>query len=203
MGILGNVKLKRRSIDVVIGLDDAGVPVTLTVRPPRLGQIDALETRVPEPAPPTLKRNGKPVVKMMPGGKDPVRDSRGGIVLERDEEDPKYLRDIGRREKAMTIALILDCLGDQVTPMVPVDEIPPEMNLIDYYHAVWAELEEAGLDVGSFKALSNAAVELGDPMSKDEVEAARAELLLNKETQAELRDELRDKGEEVPEGKSE
>ncbi len=175
MGILGNVKLVKRTRRVVVGTDAAGCLIELVVCAPKLQAVDALQAKIAEPTPPLVKGpHGKPVPKLDTAG-NPERDPATGHVLHvRNEKDHDYLRACDQREKAMTIAMVMDCLADQLTPTKTLDD--HDGDLVAYYLGVWDELEEAGLDVGSFRALSSAAMELAEPMDRDEVEAARATL---------------------------
>ena len=173
MGILGNLRLKRRVNRVVVGHDEEGNAVELVVHAPKLQLFDELQAILPEPVPPIMKdQNGNAI---------PERDSKGEIVtrfgttvFQRDDQDKTYLLKASAREQALTIAIVIACLKEQVSPRTtPKDH---EGNLVDYYHAVWSEMEDAGIDVGGFKALSEAALSLGSPLDTEEAKEAREAL---------------------------
>ena len=205
MSILGNIKLTKREERIVVGIAEDGSEVALVMRPPRLGFVEDMSSRIPEPSPPAAKGpDGRPIVELDSKGKR-LLDGSGSPVIRRNYSDPKYLTALSRRETAMTISLIVVCIDHDGNPGLSLPERDEdEETLVDYYKRTWSEFEDAGLDVGAFQALSQAALKLGQPMTAADVEDAKKTLQIDKASQAAIRAELSEDGvKNVPEGNSE
>lgn len=184
VGILG-IKLKKRTRIVVLGYDDDGGEISLTLRAPRLSEVDGLDALFPEVVPPILKdERGRNRVARGDNGKVQT-DQYGSPIVLRNPDDAAYKAAEHRRSQAMTIAMVVGCAGDQIKPSKTPEDFKGD--LIEYYHAIWDELEHEGLDVGHFKSLVAAAMELGRPMSKPEVVSARKQLGTDEATQKEIK----------------
>lgn len=173
MKILGHAKLKQRERTVLVGHTDSGEPVRLRVRAPKLNIYEWISEEIGEPEPPL---NGE--VKRTKRGKI-VIGSDGQAVRAPNDQDPKYLKEVARCEKARSIALVLSCLGDQVEPEVKKGSMDP----VDYYHAVYDEMQDAGIDIAAFHSLTAAATELSQPLTEEEVGDAKAALGVDDESQ--------------------
>lgn len=170
MKILGHTKIRPRMKDVVVGYDDHDMPIVLRLSAPRLNRLDEIEATMPLPLAPATKE-----VKRDKRGR-PLKDAAGNVQVVRDENDPKHLKVCERVEKARTIAMIVECLVDgQVEYETPKPTNGAEGEpVVDYYHRIWSEFEQAGLDTGAYRSLTNAAVQLSMPMSAEEVEEAKS-----------------------------
>ena len=186
MGILGNLKLRRRSKEVIVGTDDAGEAVTLTVYPPGLGVIDKLDGEVHKPVAPLAKDSAGRTVKVLDdAGKPLIDQATGSAMLARNYKDAAYGIALETREKVLTIGLILHCLGDAVTPTKDLEDHDGDM--VAYYLSAWAELEAAGLDIGSYRALSAACTKLSLPLGERDVQLAKEALAVDDTSQAEIK----------------
>ena len=173
MKILGHLKLKQRERTVLVGHTDTGEAVRLKVRAPKLNVYEAISEEIGEPEAPL---SGE--VKRTARGK--IRTGKDGQPLRgRNEEDPNYLREVAKTEKARSIALVLSCLGDQVEPEILRGDLPA----VDYYLAVYEEMQDAGIDIAGFHALTSAATELSQPLTDDDVTKAKASLGADDESQ--------------------
>jgi len=170
MGILGDVRLARRFREVIVGTDSAGNEVKLKVYAPKLGLIDRVQGEIPDPPVP-VTRSGN-VLRDRRG--QPVKDDKGQPIMETTEhhDDPDYVAACARVEKARSIAMLLECLEDQIQPSVKREGLAP----LDYYLKVWEELEDAGIGLGSFNALTNACEAMTQPMTVAEVALAKIRL---------------------------
>ena len=108
-------------------------------------------------------------------GDEMMDPSTGRPLHALNEKDPGYQRKLSRRKKAVTVALFLECLGDQVKPGCTLDDHDDDP-VAYFLDGVWGELEEAGLDVGVFCALNDAALELTTGLNDFDVAEARADL---------------------------
>lgn len=168
MKILGHSSLRPRSISVPVGIAPDGSVVSLQLRAPRLGMLERLDAEIPEPQPPIVPGR---VVRDHRGR--PVEGPDGSPIPLRNAEDPAYVLKSERREKALSVAMVLSCLEPgQVTDLPDRNGQDP----VDYFLAVWDGLEDAGLDIGAFRSLSEAAKRLGEPMSSIEVVQAKSAL---------------------------
>lgn len=158
MKIAGISKFRARTRDVEIGEDERGQPVTVTLRAPRLGAIDALRNRVKKPKPPPkIGADGKTVTARHPTTGEVLKNARGQPLLELDEDDPGYLADIERWQRAQTLVILLECLDEQMQPESKREDFNSDL---DFYDAVWSELEDTGLSAEAAAAMVNAATEL-------------------------------------------
>lgn len=199
MSILGNLKVKKRIVEVIVAQTEEGEPITFTLRCPRLGEVEVLSESLPEPTPPVKRDgNGRPITMRDDRGRV-VKDGRGSPMVERDEEDPEFVKANDRRDRALTVAIFFACMDGQIKPATPEKLLKEDP--ISYYLDVWAELEEAGLDVGSFKALSAAIVSLGQPLTHSELVKAQALYGLDRATQVGLKEDMAANGQKAPSGK--
>lgn len=202
MGILGNTKVKRRNRSVPVGFDEQGKEVRLTVYPPGLDATDRLNALIPEPVAPLAKNSAGQSVKIKDdSGKTLIDQTTGSALLARDYKSATYQRAIEQRDKALTVALILECLGDAAKPAKDIEDYDGDW--LAYYLGAWKELEEAGLDIGSYRALSAACTSLSLPLGAEDVELAKQTLALDEVSQAEIKEEALKEGVGKLEGKSE
>ena len=156
MKIKGGVQLRARRVDVVIGHDQDGKPVTLTLCPPRMGAITRLKQKL---SPPPAPRTG--AVMIGPKGLA-ILDEAGRPKRERDEDAPAFQAARARYNEAFGTAAILEAVEPgqlEFSEAKPDDHASPERWLA-WYELVLQELEAAGLDAGAMQALSSAAVAL-------------------------------------------
>tara|TARA_Y100001972_G_scaffold127430_1_gene184215 strand:+ start:119 stop:661 length:543 start_codon:yes stop_codon:yes gene_type:complete len=176
MKILGHVKLKARSQKVLVGQAESGEPVYLTMYAPKLNAYEALQEEIPDPEVPM---NGKV-----------LRNKRGKILLDEDgqhkreanPECPKYLARVAKSDKARSIALVLKCLGDQIEPETQKGSMSAE----EYYLAIYQELQDAGIDIAAFHALTMAASELSQPLTDEDFKDSKKALGVDEESQSGL-----------------
>lgn len=164
MRILGHSKLDERFREVQVGTAD-GRPVVLRVYAPRLGEMRRMLDLVPDPLAPMGE-----VVRDAKG--NPVKNARGQVKVERDEEHPDHLKALELAAEARTAGLILGALRDQVET-----DLTPEAcgGHQAYFLKAREEFAEAGLDFGAWKALDEAVGSLLE-LEESEVEAAAEEL---------------------------
>lgn len=164
MKILGFSKLKPRTRVVTVGVSEEGEPIRLTVAAPSLGVHSFLAREIPDPEPPM----GRALTDERGRA---LRDAQGRVKTERLTDDPAYLKELGQVEEARTIAMVIRSLGDQIE-----HELKPEdfRSRADYYLEIVKQLEAWGLDLGAWKALSRAVVELCDPQHDELAEASTA-----------------------------
>lgn len=175
MGILGPIKLKPRTARVFVGESEDGQGVEFVLRAPRLEELTVWDTRFPDPVPPVKRdHHGQPVVMRDSEGK-PMTDPASGVPLYvRDREAQSYRDEERLTRQGRLLCMVLECL---VSPKLQPNTRPEDHDdERDYYQAVWHELEEAGLNVGTLNHLDRALGKLSKPMSDDEVKAARAAL---------------------------
>ena len=200
MGILGNLNLKRRGREVVVGYDDEGSAVRLTVNPPPLGLVNDLSRKIPSPVAPLRKDSrGRPIPVTDDKGKPIMDPASGQALMERDHSNPEHLERLERREVALNLGLILACLSTPIEPKTKVEDHGGDY--VEYYHAVWKELEEAGLDIGAYRALSTACTELSLPLGEQDMKLAREALAIDEESQTEIKKALREEGHGKVQGK--
>lgn len=183
----------------MIGLSADGEPVTVTVNAPRLQLVPELRRSIPTPKP-SAKRdaNGRVVLKRDPKG-ELVKNASGQPVPEVDFEDETFLGRAQSVERARTIAMIFACAEFPGETTITIEEHGGDW--IAYWLARWEELESAGVDVGSYKALSDACVELSDPMSRSEIQDARAALCTDAASVIDAKEKIREEGKKPPKGK--
>lgn len=195
-GILGDLSLAPRKRRVLVGHNREGKAVHLTLHAPRLQEVDDLKALFPAPvAPPRLDARGKTVTLKDSRG-NALRDAEGSPVIERNLEDPDYLKACERTDRAQTVALVMLCAGDQIKPEqnkppLILDDYLKRGDRVGYYLDVLAALERAGIGTGAFGSLSNAAVELGQPVTREEIEEARVYFELDKASQDGLHQQLK------------
>ncbi len=200
MGILGSVKLVKRTRQVMIGLTDQGEPFTVKVSAPPLQLSDQIAQQIPEPKPPPLMNDkGKPRLQTNPRTGEPIKDGNGRLVPMVDENDEQYLAELENVGVARMTAMIFACTQFPGESAVVQNGSSP----VGYQLARWKELEEAGCDTGAYRALTKAVTALSQPMTKDEIEEARIVLGTDKGTSEAVKTAMRDKGKKPPEGKSE
>lgn len=168
-------KIRRRTRDVPVGIDEDGESVSLRLVAPRLHDIETINETMPEPVAPILKGNDGRAVHATDSEGNPVLDpATGHAISMKDFRDKAYLAACSRHEKAMTIALFMGCVHPPLVPKRTMDDY--DHDPVAYYLGAWKELEDAGLDMGAFRALSSAAVELGQQMGKEDIVLARENL---------------------------
>ena len=186
MGILGDVKLVQRSREVTIGVSQAGEEIKVRVTAPPLQLVADLRQKIPDPKPPTMKNDrGEVKYKTNPRTGDPIKEE-GQLVPMLNYLDEGYLTEASSTSKARTIAMIFHCAEFPGT--TEVDK--KGHTAVGYELARWRELEEAGCDVGAFTDLSEACVELSQPMTKIEIEDARCALGTDAATQVKVKEAL-------------
>lgn len=194
MGILGNVKLRKRSREVVVALTEDGEEFKVTVKAPPLQLATQLQVEIPNPEPPALVNdNGQPRFKTNPRTGEPLKED-GKLVPMVNKADPAYRQELLAVSEARTIAMIFHCVE-----FPGKTKVVQNGNPVRYWLSRWKELEDAGLDVGSFNRLARACTELSAPMSKGEIEEARAALGTDTHTQHVQKEKL---GKKAPKGKS-
>ena len=195
MGILGKIELVHRTRDVTIGVSTTGEEITVKVNAPRLQLIPELRTEIPAPtAPPMKDSNGRIRYERDHKTGEPIKKD-GQLVPKLDWSSQEFLVRVASVERARTIAMIFECAEFPGTTDLKESDYQDK---IEYWLARWGELENAGVDVGAFSALSDACVALGEPMSKGEVEDARHALGTDRETQDAAKAKL---GSKTPPGK--
>ncbi len=197
MGILGSIELVKRTRDVVVGITSEGDPFSVSVCAPRLQLIPDLRRKLPDPKPPAKRDDqGRVVLRRHPSTGEVIKKN-GQSIPELDVLSKEFLNDVANVERARTIAMIFECITLPGETAVVQDGLSP----VAYQLARWRELEEAGFDVGAYKSLSDACVDLSDPMSRTEIEDARYALGTDKQTQIETKEQLREEGKPAPKGK--
>jgi len=183
MKILGHAKLKARTEQVRIGEAEDGTPITLELKAPRLNSITTLDKLLEPPPPPEPPATGK--VSRTPRG-EVIKDDDGQPVVSRNRKDPGYLKALEKYDeletkhnRAKTVAMLLECLGEQVEIEAKREDYTDDAGgpgekgaLVEFYDQVWVEFEEAGLDLVSLSRLTDAALRLTG-VRDEEVEDAR------------------------------
>ena len=194
MGILGDIKLVKRSRQVTIGVSAAGDEVKVAVNAPPLQLSNDLRNQIPDPTPPALLNdNGQPRYKTNPRTGEPIKEN-GQLVPMLNRADAAFQVEAASVTKARTLAMIFHCTEFPGSFKTQKNGHSP----VGYELARWKELEKAGLDVGTFSELSEACVELALPMTKIEIEDARSALGTDQETQDRVKEAL---GKKAPKGK--
>lgn len=161
MQIMGKTGIALPFRMVPIGQTDSGEVLEVRLRAPRL---DALERSgeeckftEPRPTPPS-----KGVARNARG--EAIKDDQGRAVVQLDESDPGYLERLEAwttRKKAAgraeTLAMILECAEGAISPKAQREDFDSPL---DYYGAVWNELEAFGVTIGGVKDLADACTEL-------------------------------------------
>ena len=183
MRILGkNRTIKRRTESVPIGKDNDDEAITLTLSAPRLNAVEELHASLPLPVEPV-----PPVGEAVKGPRgELIRDAQGRPVTSRNRNDPAYLKALERHEesldkfkRARTVALLVECIGDQLGFDADLADFDGKEGskgaLIDYYDALWVEIEKAGFDAAAINRLIDAAMRLVH--GGDEFKEARDDLV--------------------------
>jgi len=165
MKILGHVGIKARTESVNLGELEDGTALVIELKAPRLNAITTLDAELDAPAAPQA-----------PAG-DVLRDERGRVqkdeagrpITTRNERDPAYLKALeehgeleGRHNRAKTLGMLLECIGGQIETAAKLEDYGEgkPAGLVDYYDAVWLELEAFGIDLVAINRLTNAAMRL-------------------------------------------
>lgn len=185
MKILGHARIKPRTEVVNVGELDNGEALTIELKAPRLNDITELDAKLDPPAAP-LAPAGE---VMRDSRKRVLKDADGKPMTTRNEKDPAHIKALAewqeladRCNRAKTIGLLLICMGEQVVPEAKLEDYtdgnggPGKAGvLVDYYDAVWTELEDFGIDLVGMGALTDAAMRLAG-IGDDELDAAREKL---------------------------
>lgn len=197
MGILGSVKLVKRTRDVTIGVSTKGEEIKVKVSAPSLTLASELRKRIAPPEAPKLVNSaGKVRFKTNPRTGEPIKEN-GQLVPMLNYADPAFVIEAGAVERARTIAMIFECTEFPGNSTVEKNGHTP----VGYELARWKELEKAGLTVGEYNDLGDACNELSQPMTKSEIEDARREFGADQETQDAVKEVLEKKGKKAPAGK--
>lgn len=164
MKILGKSKIKPKAETVPLGVAEDGQRIDVIMTGPPLGYLEQLDEELPDPTPPQ-------VVMRDPRTKEVLKDDDDRPITVGNVDDPVYLKQRGRINRAKTMALLLKCLGDQVEVKAQHNGDP-----VGYYESVFQELEQAGVGLAAFKRLASASLRVSG-LGVDEVDQAR-ELLL-------------------------
>jgi len=181
MKILGHVGIKARTESVNLGDLEDGTALVIELKAPRLNAITSLDSELEAPPAPQA-----------PAG-EVLRDERGRVqkddggrpITTRNERDPAYLKALekhgeleGRHNRAKTLGMLLECIGGQIETEAKLEDYgegKPAGALVDYYDAVWLELEAFGIDLVAINRLTNAAMRLAG-LADEELDGAREAL---------------------------
>lgn len=161
------VKFRPRVEPVTIGLDEDGKPITVDVRSSRLGTFERVMAEMPEPEAPQVgvQRDDKGRV---------MKDERGIPLVIRNERDPAFVALVRERQRLISIAMIVEAVGDQWTFEAQRATFPAPM---DYYRAVRREMEAAGIDHAAVALLDDVVARMLKPAAeRAEVNEARSAL---------------------------
>lgn len=161
-------KLDSRHEDVTIGTLD-GQPVTLRMKAPRLGVTDRIRQEMgpyePEAPQVGLQKDERGRVLKGPDGRP---------VVMRNMDDPAYLEKSAAHTRATSVALVMECLRDEVTIETKREQ---HTTPVAYWLAVLAELGESGIDQGIWHMLNVTAARLTTKApTRQEIEQAREAL---------------------------
>lgn len=177
MKILGHHKIKRRTKKVEIGSTPEGLALCVEMHAPRLNAVLDYEKRLAPPPAPTPPSNGE---VQRDGRGQVVKDELGRPIVGTNPNDPAYLEALKKHEgvvedhyRAKTMALLMECLGDQVTIDSKRESFESD---VAYYLAAWDEFDEIGLDMTAIHRLSDAALILSGVV-EEEVKDAKAALV--------------------------
>lgn len=184
MKILGHAGIKTRTESVELGKLEDGTALVVELKAPRLNAITAIDSKLEAPAAPKA-----------PAG-EVLRDKRGRVqkdeqdrpITTRNEQDPAYLKALekhseleGRHNRAKTLGMLLECMDGQIETAAKLEDYGEaggenkKGELIDYYDAVWLELEDFGIDLVAINRLTNAAMRLAG-LVDEELDDARETL---------------------------
>lgn len=183
MKILGHVGIKPRMERVELGeLGDEKGTLVINLKAPRLNSITALDAALDAPSAPTA-----PMGEVVRDDRGRVKkDEQGRPITTRNEQDPAHLKALDehaelvtRCNRAKTLGMLLECLGDQVETDAKLEDYTDGNGgggtagpLIDYYDAVWLELEAFGVDLVALNRLTSAAMRLAG-LADEELDEAR------------------------------
>jgi len=178
MKILGHQRLKPRTESVELGEAEDGTAVVVKLTAPRLNAVQELDNILDPPDEPQAPRTGE-VQRDKRGRVE--KDAGGSPIVGRNYDDPSHVaalaahkKLVDRLNRAKTVAMLLECLGDQVEVEAKVEDYQGggAAKLAGYYDKVWDELEGAGIDLVAISKLTQAALRLCG-LQDDEVTNAR------------------------------
>lgn len=162
-------KLKIREVFVPLGEPaEGGEVLGVCLRAPRLDAVQRLRKEIPQPKPPN---NG---IVLRDDRGLPKTDEMGLPIVGVNLLDPAYLAEKERAGKAHTLALILECMKD-AEPRLEFDAQREDCeSTLDYYEAVWKEMEDFGIDILTFARLAEGAASMAGITTKELREAREA-----------------------------
>lgn len=172
MKILGQTNINPRTVEVPVGTDADGKVIKMTVHAVPFDELLRIERELPDPQAPSTGEKKKDE-----RGRYVKRN--GQFVMERNEEDENYLREKDLRDVAVRVATVISSLGDQIGD---VRGQRPDETRQTYYINLLSEMNKAGIDMGIFTMLAQAAERLSQPMTNLELLRLRTMLGTEKET---------------------
>lgn len=165
MRILGHTALRAKTEDVCLGQTEDGESLVVRLTAPRLGFLARINDELPDPTPPIVgvKRRADGTVE---------KDAEGRPLQISNTDDPAHKKAVEAVGRMRTVAIILECLGDQVEVAARERDYGTRAQ---YMQAVWDEMEEFGFTLGALEKLTRAAMRLAG-VGDDEVAAAKEAL---------------------------
>lgn len=177
MKILGKTGVKPKTKTIPIGTAEDGTELELVLTAPSLTRVQELQEEIEEQ---------EPVKPVPPAGevmrdkrKRPLRDGDGNVITQQNTADPEYQAALKRYEeerlkcnRGLTMAMLIECLGDQVELDAKRDAFERS---VDFYDKVWKELQEFGIGLQALGNLMDAALVVCG-LSEDELAGARETL---------------------------
>lgn len=198
MGIFGNVKLKKRQVEVLVGVMESGEEFKITLTAPRLQALTEVEGRIKPPVAPILRQAGQAVVARDPETGKQIKTADGSPIFVRDRKDPEFRDKLATYQQVTAISQFMLMAGDQVRPSKTIEDFKGDWTA--YYLAAWEEMEEGGMETGSLIRINKEVSKLLKPMGPEEVEQARRALGTDSESSDAAKERLKGK---APAGKSE